>query len=47
MQQSWAKGEADPELLIELRTRADAYLALVETEYEQWCEALGEPPQDE
>jgi hypothetical protein len=31
---------------MELRTRADAYRALDETTYEQWCEALGEEPED-
>ncbi len=28
---SWTGGEAEPELLLELRTRADAYMAFMET----------------
>lgn len=33
---SWEAGQADPLTLIELRTRADAYMALDETTYAQW-----------
>jgi hypothetical protein len=33
---SWEAGKADPEMLIELRTRADAYRALNETTFGQW-----------
>jgi hypothetical protein len=29
--QSWNTGEAKPEVLLELRTRADAYMAFLET----------------
>jgi hypothetical protein len=36
-----SRGQADPLLLMELTTRADAYAALDETTYEQWCEANG------
>lgn len=38
---SWEAGHSDPLLLTELRSRADAYAALHETTYEQWCEAAG------
>lgn len=41
---SWASGVADPRVLIELNTRADAYRALYETEYERWAELNGEEP---
>lgn len=34
--QSWDKGLADPLKLAELRTRADAYRALTETDYDGW-----------
>lgn len=44
---SWGQGEADPLLLCELRTRADAYLGLRETGYERWCELNGEDPATE
>lgn len=33
---SWGQGKADQEALIELRTRADAYRAIAETEYDSW-----------
>lgn len=33
---SWEGGIVDPHLLVELRTRADAYRALNETGYTQW-----------
>lgn len=39
---SWATGRADQDALNELRTRADAYLALVETDFEGWRKAHGE-----
>lgn len=41
---SWEGGEADPLLLRELRTRADAYMAIEETTYEGWCERAGIDP---
>lgn len=41
---SWQGGEADPLTLCELRTRADAYLAIEETAYERWCELHGVDP---
>lgn len=34
---SWDSGKCDLEQLNELRTRADAYMALVETSYERWA----------
>jgi hypothetical protein len=46
MQASWDNGAAAPELLRELRTRADAYMALIETPYPGWCEILGQEPID-
>jgi hypothetical protein len=39
---SWESGTADPLLLMELRTRADAYLALAETQWAGWLKAHGE-----
>lgn len=44
---SWQQGQADPILLTELRTRADAYKGLIETPYERFCELLGEEPKEE
>lgn len=44
---SWAKGEANALLLTELRTRADAYAALLETDYEGFCDWLGVEPENE
>jgi hypothetical protein len=34
---SWS-GDVNPLLRVELATRADAYMALVETSFEQWKE---------
>ncbi len=39
---SWDGGQADPATLLELRTRADAYLALCETTHDRWAEINGE-----
>lgn len=39
---SWGGGNADPLLLNELRTRADAYQALSETTYFGWVRTHGE-----
>lgn len=41
---SWDHGQANPLLLLELRTRADTFRALAETPYEGFCETLGEEP---
>ncbi len=41
---SWVQGASDPQLLTELRTRADAYSALDETVYEDWCKIHGQDP---
>lgn len=41
---SWGNGAASPQHLAELRTRADAYLALRDTSYEGWAEIHGEEP---
>lgn len=46
-QQSWVNGQANPLALLELRTRADAYMAIVDMTYEGICEAIGEEPRDE
>lgn len=42
---SWHGGEADPLLLTELRTRADAYEALEGGDYEAFCEWAGVEPE--
>lgn len=42
---SWGTGTADPALLIELRTRADAHETLIATSYQGFCETNGEEPQ--
>jgi len=46
---SWDAGLTDEtglaEALIELRTRADAYLALADTTFEGWQESNGEEPE--
>jgi hypothetical protein len=42
MKASWENGAASPALLQELRTRADAYLALAESPYETWAEWNGD-----
>lgn len=44
---SWDKGEANPLLLCELRTRSDAYAALHEATYLSWCELNGDEPRDD
>ena len=50
---AWASclGEVNPDtdlgmLRNELRTRADAYRALSQTSYEDWCNILGEQPKE-
>jgi hypothetical protein len=42
---SWDQGACAPELLLELRVRADTAKAINETSYERYCEVLGEEPQ--
>lgn len=44
---SWENGVANQRALDEHKTLADAYLAISETTYEGYCEALGEQPRDE
>jgi hypothetical protein len=39
---SWGQGACTPEMLLELRTRADAYRSLSELSYERLREVLGE-----
>ena len=41
---SWDKGRCDPLELCELRTRADAYRALIDTDYQTWSD-LNEHPE--
>lgn len=42
MDVTWTQGRfASERLQVELMTRADAYRALVETDYEGWCEWMG------
>jgi hypothetical protein len=38
---SWATGQANPLLLMELRTRADAYQSIENADYSALCEWLG------
>lgn len=44
VEQSWVNNNSNPALLTELRTRADAYRALIDTSYEGWCATHGEDP---
>ncbi len=44
---SWVNGRANEAALRELRTRADAYRALFETDYFAWCGANNEEPNDQ
>lgn len=46
-QASWDNGHANPALLQELRVRADAYRAVAESNYEGFCDMLGDEPRDE
>lgn len=41
---SWEGGACSEKMLAELRTRADAYRAIAETNYEGFCHMLGETP---
>ena len=47
MRHSWDNGHANPLTLLELKTRADAYLAIAEMTYEAVCEATETEPRDE
>lgn len=47
MSHSWDNGHANPQTLLEFRTRADAYRAMREADYAAYCEALGDTPRDE
>ena len=44
VQASWVQGASDPMLLTELRTRADAYEAIAQTDYLSICERLDQTP---
>jgi hypothetical protein len=41
---SWTNGQANPLLLIELRTRADALRSLVDGSYDDFCGMNGDEP---
>ncbi len=41
---SWELNDPKPGLLIELRTRADAYRSLIEIDYKGWANLSGEEP---
>lgn len=41
---SWSTGQANPLLLHELRTRADAYRAMADSDYTGFCEMCGLEP---
>ena len=43
LETSWEQGACSPEMLLELRTRADAYRSLSELSFERLSEVLGEP----
>ncbi len=47
IKRSWDGGEADPMALKELRVRADAYLAMAECSYEDWCKVHEQQPEYE
>ncbi len=42
---SWEQGVCEPALMNELRVRADTAKAIIETEYERFCEVLEQEPQ--
>lgn len=44
LQESWVGGVADQAKLIELKTRSDAYRAIIEAPYEAHCETNGDDP---
>jgi hypothetical protein len=44
---SWEAGHANPALLSELRTRADAYRAIAEMTYDALCDANGDEPNED
>ena len=44
---SWTNGVADPQLLTELRTRADAYMAIIEAPWEAHAATNGEEPSED
>lgn len=44
---SWEGGACSKEMLAELRTRADAYRALPDTDYDGFCDMLGEQPNED
>jgi hypothetical protein len=47
IKQSWENGHSNPLALLELHTRADAYLAISQMSYADVCAAFGETPHEE
>jgi hypothetical protein len=43
---AWATGVASQGALNEVRTRSDAYLAIVDSSYEAFCDMLEQEPRD-
>jgi hypothetical protein len=46
LERSWQNGQSNPVLLTELRTRADAYQAMADTNYYGFCDAAQMEPVD-
>ncbi len=46
LRRSWEGGDANPMVLTELKTRADAYRAIIDAPYLAHCETLGDEPDD-
>jgi hypothetical protein len=42
MNKSWESGQTDPLILMQCKTREDAYLAFIETEYEAYVKVVTE-----
>jgi hypothetical protein len=47
LERSWGAGVADQQTLTELRTRADAYRAIIDAPYRAHCHTLGEEPSED
>ena len=43
--QTWEAGAVDPNALVDLKARADTYMALEESGYEAFCDACGVDPE--
>lgn len=44
---AWTTGNASPGALMEARTRADTFMAIVDAEYIDFCAMLGEEPRED